>query len=83
VYKRDSVMGQAQEIGALWVQGMPLDADVRLVQRLRGITAAQVQAVAKKYFGDDQLTAATLVPQPRDPAAKPRPAPAAAAGDMR
>ena len=83
VYKRDSVMGQAQEIGALWVQGMPLDADVRLVQRLRGITAAQVQAVAKKYFGDDQLTVATLVPQPRDPAAKPRPAPAAAAGDMR
>ena len=83
VYKRDSVMGQAQELGALWVQGLPLDADVRLTQRLRSVTAAQVQAVAKKYFGDDQLTVATLVPQPRDPAAPPRPRAAPATGDMR
>ncbi len=82
VYKRDSVMGQAQELGATWIQGLPLDADVRLMQRLRGITAAQVQAVAAKYFGDDQLTVATLVPQPRDPNA-PRRAPAAAGGDVR
>ena len=82
VYKRDSVMGQAQELGGLWIQGFPLDADTRLMQRLRGITAAQVQAVANKYFGDDQLTVATLVPQPRDPAA-PRAQPAAPAGELR
>ena len=75
VYKRDSVMGQAQELGHLWVQGLPLDADQRLVARLRQVTAAQVQAVARKYFGDDQLTVATLVPQPRAAGAT-RPAPA-------
>ena len=45
--------------------------------------AASVQAVAKKYFADDQLTVATLVPQPRDPAASPRRPSAAPAGDMR
>ena len=78
VYKRDSVMGQAQELGHYWIQGLPLDADAQLIERLRGVTAAQVQAVAQKYFGDDQLTVATLLPQPLD--AKPRrAAPAAGA----
>ena len=72
VYKRDSVMGQAQELGGLWIHGLPLDADERLIARLRQVTAAQVQAVAKRYFGDDQLTVATLVPQPRDANQKPR-----------
>ncbi|MDO5288939.1 MAG: pitrilysin family protein [Pseudomonadota bacterium] len=72
VYKRDSVMGQAQELGSLWVQGLPLDADEQLIARLRQVTAAQVQAVAQKYFGDDALTIATLVPQPRDTAAAAR-----------
>ena len=75
VYKRDSVMGQAQELGHYWIQGLPLDADAQLIERLRGVTAAQVQAVAQKYFGDDQMTVATLLPQPRDPNARPRVAP--------
>ena len=75
VYKRDSVMGQAQELGHYWIQGLPLDADAQLIERLRGVTAAQVQAVAQKYFGDDQLTVATLLPQPRDPNTRPRVAP--------
>ena len=78
VYKRDSVMGQAQELGHLWVQGFPLDADEQLIMRLRGVTAAQVQGVAQRYFGDDQLTVATLLPQPRDPNQKPRTPPAGA-----
>lgn len=74
VYKRDSVMGQAQELGSLWVQGLPLDADEQLIARLRQVTAAQVQAVAQKYFGDDQLTIATLLPQPRGSAQPAAPA---------
>ena len=76
VYKRDSVMGQARELGSLWVQGLPLDADEQLVARLRGVTAQQVQAVAAKYFGDDQLTVAPLLPQPRAAAEAQRLAPA-------
>ncbi|MCR6479589.1 insulinase family protein [Variovorax sp. ZS18.2.2] len=69
-YKRDSVMAQARELGSNWVQGLPLDASERIVARLQAVTAAQVQAVAAKYFGDDQLTVATLRPLP--PEAKPR-----------
>ena len=72
VFKRDSMMAQARELGGAWLLGMPLDAGERLLERLRGITAQQVQAVAGKYFGDDQLTVGTLRPQPLDPNRKPR-----------
>ncbi len=72
IYKLDSVMNQARELGDHWVEGLPLDASERLIQRLKGVTAAQVQAVAAKYFGDDQLTVGILRPQPLDPNRKPR-----------
>jgi len=71
-YKRDSVMAQARELGSNWVQGLPLDADPRMVARLQAVTGAQVQAVAARYFGDDQLTVATLVPLPPDGRPRPR-----------
>jgi zinc protease len=74
VYKLDSIMNQARELGSYWVEGLPLDAGERLIERLRGVTAEQVKAVAAKYFGDDQLTVGTLRPQPIDPNRKPRPA---------
>ena len=74
VYERDSVQNQAQELGSNWVQGFPLDAEERLLTLLRTITAEEVQAVAAKVFGDDQLTIATLLPQPLEGARKrPRP----------
>ena len=72
VYKRDSVMNQARELGSNWVEGFAIDADERLIERLRAVTADQVQAVAAKYFGDDQLTVGILRPQPIDPNRKPR-----------
>ena len=75
VYQRDSVHEQAQDLGSNWVQGWPLDAEERLLALLRTVTPEQVQSVAARYFGDDQLTVATLLPQPLDPKAK-RAAPA-------
>lgn len=64
IYQRDSVMSQAMEIGVLEVIGMShRDAD-RILERIRAVTAEQVQAVAQKYFGDDALTVVTLLPQP-------------------
>jgi len=72
VYKLDSVFNQARELGSQWVQGLPLDAGDRLIERLRGVSAAQVQSVAARYFGDDQLTVAVLRPQPPDPNRKAR-----------
>ena len=73
VYKLDSVMNQARELGAYWIQGLPLDSGERLIQRLRAVTAEQVKAVAARYFGDDQLTVGVLRPQPVDPQRRARP----------
>ena len=75
-YKLDSVFYQARQLGSNWINGLPLDADTRLLSELRSITSAEVQRVAAKYFGDDQMTVATLVPQPIDPKLTPRVAPA-------
>jgi zinc protease len=80
-YKLDSVMAQARDLGSNWVQGLPLDASARLIALLQAVTAGQVQAVAAKYFGDDQLTVATLRPLP--PEKNRRPRVAAPAGDLR
>jgi zinc protease len=66
VFKRDSVMGQAMEIGALEVIGMDWRDVDKMLDKIRSVRAEEVQAVAKKYFGDDTLTVATLDPQPID-----------------
>ena len=71
-YKLDAVFNQARELGSNWVNGLPLDADARLIAHLRTVTSAEVQSVAAKYFGDDQLSMATLLPQAADPNRKPR-----------
>ncbi len=36
------------------------------IEKLKAVTAAQVQEVAQKYFRDDALTVAVLDPQPLD-----------------
>jgi len=78
VYQLDSVFNQARALGNNWVLGLPLDADERLIARLRAVTADQVKAVAGKYFGDDQLTVAVLQPQLMDKTRKPRTPPVGA-----
>jgi len=78
VYQLDSVFNQARALGNNWVQGLPLDANERLIARLRAVTADRVKAVAGKYFGDDQLTVAVLQPQPLDKTRKPRAPPVGA-----
>jgi zinc protease len=40
------------------------------VRRLQEVTVEQVQAVARKYFADDNLTVGTLRPQPLAAAAR-------------
>ena len=62
-YKRDALFSQANEMGSNWLQGFPIQADRLIVQHLRAITAQDVQSVAQRYFGDEQMTQAVLVPQ--------------------
>lgn len=75
IYKRDSVFGQAMEIGVMEMTGISHKQIDRIIEKLGQVTAKQVQAVAAKYFNDDQLTVATLVPLPLEDK-KPAPPPA-------
>lgn len=72
VYKRDSLMGQAMEIGMLEVSGFSWRDENRLLEGIRNVTAEDVQGVAARYFGDDTLSVASLDPLPLS-AARPRP----------
>ena len=66
VFKRDSVFAQAMEAAQLETVGFShRDAD-RILERIRAVTAAEVQGVARRYFGEDTLTVVTLLPQPLD-----------------
>ncbi|MBP7943273.1 MAG: insulinase family protein [Polynucleobacter sp.] len=65
IYKRDSIFGQAMEIGSTEMAGFSWrDIDV-ILEKMQTITPAQVQAVAKKYLVDEGLTVAVLDPQAR------------------
>lgn len=66
VYKKDSLMGQAMEVGMLAMSGLTLADNERLTELLRSVTADEVQSVAQRYFADDQLTVAVLDPLPVD-----------------
>jgi zinc protease len=70
VYKLDSMFGQAMEIGQTESAGIPYQKIDRMLEKLQQVTAAEVQAVAKKYFSDDTLTIGVLDPQPLDSKAR-------------
>ena len=64
VYRQDSVLGQASQIGRMRSLGLPHDAASVMTRKLREVTPDQVRAVARKYLVDDKLTIAILDPQP-------------------
>jgi zinc protease len=71
IYKRDSIFGQAMEIGSSEIAGLSWKQLDPILDRLQMVTPEQVQAVAKKYLIDDTLTIATLEPQARGAAKLP------------
>lgn len=70
VFRKDSMFGQAMEIGQIEAAGLSYRDVDRMLEKLQQVTAAQIQAVARKYFTDDTLTVGVLDPQPLD--GKPR-----------
>jgi len=82
VYQRDSIFYRAMQLGRVETVGLPWDVVDEYPERIRAVTAAQVQQVAKKYLIDDGLTVAELVPLPIDPKHPPRSS-AGGHGDVR
>jgi len=62
VYELDSVFYQGMQIGTLETVGLDHTRLDEYVTRVRAVTPAQVQAVAKKYLIDEGLTVAILDP---------------------
>jgi zinc protease len=71
VYQRDSMFFQARQIGGLEMAGISHRHIDLMLEKLKAVSAEQVQAVAKKYLVDDQLTIAYLDPQPLSEKRKP------------
>ena len=72
VYQRDSMFYQAMQIGQLELTGFSWKYLKDYPAKLSAVTSEQVQAAAKKYLVKDNMTVATLDPQPIDPNAKPQ-----------
>ena len=70
IYKRDSIFGQAMEIGSTEMSKFSWKDIDYLLKKMQTITPEQVQTVAKKYLVDDGLTIAVLDPQARTSTSK-------------
>lgn len=73
IYKRDSVYGQAMEIGQNAMVGLKVGDIERIIEQIKTVTPQEVQLAAQKYFNQDQLTVGTLYPLPIDPNKKSAP----------
>lgn len=62
VYEKDSVFYQAMQIGMLDTIGLDWKLSDAYVENINKVTAEQVMAVAQKYFVDEGLTEAELIP---------------------
>lgn len=64
VFEKDSMSDQAIMLGLFESVGLGWQEADDYVKKIKQVTPAQVQEVAKQYFNRDSLTVATLVPQP-------------------
>ena len=66
VFEQDSSFYQAMKIGIMETVGLGWQTKNEYIDRIHAVTAEQIQQVARKYFVEDHLTVAELVPQSTD-----------------
>lgn len=66
VYRKDSLIGQASLLGQLAVVGLPWQLDYEFAEKIKAVTADQVQQVAKKYLNSKFVSSAYLKPTKGD-----------------
>lgn len=71
IFERDSIFGQAMEIGLLETIGLGFETAHQYIERINQITPEQVQQVAQHYFNENNLTEARLIPDNPETTGKP------------
>ena len=61
-FEKDSIFGQAMEIGLLETLGLKTETAETFTDKIKNITAQQIQEVSKRYFNNSALTEARLYP---------------------
>ncbi|ARG96613.1 M16 family metallopeptidase [Legionella micdadei] len=61
-FEKDSIFGQAMEIGLLETIGLGWKASDNYTSFIHSITPEQIQQVAQRYFNDNAITEARLIP---------------------
>jgi zinc protease len=77
------MVGQARELGEMAMVGMSHRDIARIIDKLKAVTAEQVKEVAGKYFSEDSLTVATLIPLPLSEKTTPQPSSASSGRHLR
>lgn len=62
IYAKDSLFGQAMELGMLSTIGLSPSTGEAYVDKIKAITPKQIQEVARLYLTKDNLTTAVLMP---------------------
>lgn len=62
-FEKDSIFGQAMELGLLETSGLGWQTANDYISRIQSITAEQLQDTARRYFQLDRMTEAQLIPQ--------------------
>ncbi len=63
VYERDSLMGQAMQLGMARAVGLPADAEDQLIALVETVGAAEVQRAAQTWFSRPQMTRVDVLPR--------------------
>jgi zinc protease len=67
VFQRDSLFFQAMQLGEYVTAGLPPEALAHRVEKLRAVSAKDVQAAARQWLQEDQLSVGILDPQALQP----------------
>lgn len=63
-FEKDSVFGQAMELGLLETVGVGWKGSESYIERIQKVTPQDIQTVAKQYFVDKNMTEGLLIPIP-------------------
>lgn len=62
-FEKDSIFGQASELGLLETIGVGWEKSKEYSQAINAITPQQIQQTAQRYFQDKNMTTAILEPK--------------------